>query len=384
MAQLLAGAEGFDIYPAGSLANAGYPWTVLNAGLPPSINTTAGNYGGGALYLPCSSFGSAVFTPGAAYSFLSSMQPLRGNVAGNGSGAFALNMWLNVTSMNTGSGTLLGLGSSQSPGVVYPLLNISQSATSGLSLQFVRNVNSPTSTPFNYAIALNTYYWLSISFAFYSPTSTPSSALMYTSVWVNNQQVLVDAPVVWSSDLFAAGMVANQLVFHGSNLLGYFVDDLVMQATSGQDTAWPLAPGQFPTPETIPNMTARHIQLVPVTGNGSLTQMTPSGAQPNWQSATDPTGANYVTANNSGLTDLYKLNAPAMSDVRAMQIRGASNRYQNVQGAYSMVQAGSAFSTMPVTSSNPSEFISWSEQDNNGNAWTPATINAGQFGITSR
>ncbi|MDN3160895.1 hypothetical protein P0E55_14395, partial [Enterococcus faecalis] len=179
----------------------------------------------------------------------------------------------------------------------YPLLNISNSSSGGTNLQLVTNVNSPTSSPYNFNIQLNTYYWVQLQFSYYSTTSTASSAVMSATYTINGATVQQDIPVTWSADNFTTGQIANRLKFFASNFVSYFIDDLVIQSVSGADPTWPLGAGVWPTPETEPAISARRIYAVNATGNGSLTQWTPSGAEPNWQSATDTTGANYVTAN---------------------------------------------------------------------------------------
>lgn len=156
---------------------------------------------------------------------------------------------------------------------------------------------------------------------------------------------------------------------------------MVIQAVSGADSTWPLGAGVNPTPETLPGISARRIYALTATANGSLVQMTPSGAEPNWQSATDKTGANFVTATAVGQTDTYKWTAPTMSDIRAVSIRGNSNRYQNLNGSFKTSAGGTL--TQMTTNNGPSVYIGIAETDGT-NAWTTASINAGEFGQTSK
>lgn len=378
-AQFIAAAEGFDIYPSGSLS-ANYPWFVTNSAIGGQINLSAGAFGTAALTFPSSGAPSSL-TSGFEYQFPSTMQMTRGSTTLNGKGAFAINFWLNVNSMNPGSGTLLALGTAGVPGSWYPLLNISNTASGGTNLQFLTNINSPTSAPYNFNIQLNTYYWIQLQFSYYSTTSSASSAVLTVSYTINGTTLQQDIPVTWSADVFTVGQFANRLKFFASNFISYFMDDLVIQAVSGADTTWPLASGTWPTPETVPAISARRIYAIPATGNGSVTQWTPSGSEPNWQSATDSTGANYVTATDVGQTDTYKWNAPAASDIRAVVMRGNSNRYQNIVGAF---KTSSTSGITPMNTANgPSRYIAIAETDGS-NPWTTASINAGEFGQTSR
>lgn len=377
--QFIAAQEGFDIYASGSIA-ANYPWFVTDATKQGQINASAGVFGGGALTFPTTGAGSTLAS-GFEYQFPSTMSMIRGNTANGGKGAFAINGWLNINTMNAGSGTLLGLGTAGVPGSFYPLLNISNSASAGTNLQFVTNINTPTSAPYNFNIQLNTYYWIQLQFSYYSPSATASAAVLQATYTINGTAVQVDIPVTWSADSFSGAQIANRLKFYCSNFISYFWDDLMIQAVSNADTNWPLGAGVNPTPETLPAITPRRIYALTATANGSLTQMTPSGAQPNWQSATDPTGANFVTATAAGQTDLYKWNAPALSDVRAVSIRGTSNRYQNLNGSFKTSSGGTL--TQMVTNNGPSRYVGIAETDGT-NAWTTASLNAAEFGQTSK
>jgi hypothetical protein len=378
IAQFIAAAEGFDIYPSGALA-ANYPWYTINSTLQGQINTSGGAFGGGALTFPTSAAGTSLAS-GFEYQFPSTLGMIRGNTAAGGSGAFAINGWLNVNSMNVGSGTLLGLGVAGVPGEVYPLLNISNTAAGGTNLQFVTNINSPSSSPYNFNIQLNTYYWIQLQFAYHSTSTTASTAVLTATYTINGTALQVDIPVTWSADQLTAGQVVNRLKFYCSNFVSYFWDDLVIQAVSSADPSWPLGAGVYPTPETLPSITARRIYALTANANGSLSQWTPSGAEPNWQSAADTTGANYVTATAAGQTDTYKYTAPALSDVRAVTIRGNSNRYQNVNGAF--IPSGGTLTQMN-TNNGPSRYIGVAENDGS-NAWTNTSINAAEFGQTSK
>lgn len=383
MAEYISGAEGFDIYSAGTLANNGFPWAVMNATLAPQILALQGAFGGNALTFPTSGAPSSL-TLGSTYTFQSTMSPIRGKTSGGGSGAFAINFWLYVSSMTDAtSGTLLGLGSSANIALTLPLLNISKSSTAGLNLQFTTNVNSPSSSPINYQIQLQSWYWVSISFAYYSTSTTASTGTFYTSVSVNNSPVITDTQMTWNTDVFSSGQIANLLQFYGSSNISYYLDDLIIQSVSSADSSWPVASGSYPTPETIPNLPSRRIWAIQATGAGSNSQWTPSGSEPNWQSATDPTGTNYVTATDTGQVDTYVWNCPAINDVNAVVMRGNTSRYQNVT-AVECDTLGSTPKPMKLTYNGPSGYISISETNSTGAAWTTSTINGAEFGQTSK
>jgi hypothetical protein len=379
VAQFIAAQEGFDIYGSGNIP-ANYPWFVTDTTKQGQINASAGAFGGGALTFPSTGAGSTLAT-GFEYQFPSTMSMIRGSTATAGKGSFAISGWLNVGTMSAGSGTLLSLGTAGVPGSFYPLLNISNTTSGGTNLQFITNINSPTSAPYNFNIQLNTYYWVQMQFSYYSASSTASSAVLMASYTINGTPLLTDQVVTWGSDVFSGTQIANRLKFYASNFISYFWDDLVIQAVSGADSTWPLGAGVNPTPETVPGISARRIYALTATGNGSLTQFTPSGSEPNWQSATDKTGANFVTATAAGQTDTYKWTAPAMSDIRAVSIRGNSNRYQNLNGSFKTSSAGTL--TQMNTNNGPSLYIGVAETDGT-NAWTTASINAAEFGQTSK
>jgi hypothetical protein len=88
-AQFIASAEGFDIYPSGTLA-ANYPWFVTNSAIAGQINLSAGAFGGAALTFPVSGAPTSL-TSGFEYQFPSTMQIIRGNTTTAGKGAFAIN-----------------------------------------------------------------------------------------------------------------------------------------------------------------------------------------------------------------------------------------------------------------------------------------------------
>lgn len=383
MAEYLAGAEGFDIYNPGAttISNYGFPWKVLNSTLAPTIINGQGAFGGNAFSLPMTGAPTAM-TAGTALQFNSTMTPTRGNLNVGGSGVFAVNFWLYVNKMNTTSGTLLGLGTSANSAVSLPLLNISNSSTAGLNLQFVTNVNSPTSTPYNFSIQLQTWYWVTVSFAYYSTSSSVSTGTFVTSASVNGMPLVTDRLMTWSTDVFSAGQIANYIQFYGSSNIQYLVDDFIVQSVSSADVIWPALTNN-PTPETIPNLPARRIWAIQASDVGSNTNWIPSGTEPNYESATDPSGQNFITATDTGLVDTYVWECPAVNNINAVVVKGNSNRYQNVSGV-SCDTFGSQPNTMGMTYNGASSFVSISENDSTGTQWSSYSINNGEFGLTSK
>ncbi|MDN3123399.1 hypothetical protein P0E82_13835, partial [Enterococcus faecalis] len=69
------------------------------------------------------------------------------------------------------------------------------------------------------------------------------------------------------------------------------------------------------------------------------------------------------------------------SDVRAVVMRGNSNRYQNIQGSFKT--SSSSGVTQMTTANGPSRYIAVAETDGT-NPWTTASLTAGEFGQTSR
>jgi hypothetical protein len=109
--------------------------------------------------------------------------------------------------------------------------------------------------------------------------------------------------------------------------------------------------------------------------------MTSDSGEPNYQAATDPTGTKYVAADATNLTDLYKWQLPPVDDIKAVVMRGASTRYQNVQASYK-TPTGS-ITQFKKNVSNPSEYLSVCENDGT-DQWTTASIQAAEFGQTSK
>jgi hypothetical protein len=251
-----------------------------------------------------------------------------------------------------------------------PLLGLSNSVAGGLNLVLPSTTANLTNAPHLLSISPSSYVWVGVYFS-YKPTG-----LLTATMCLSGGVIFKDLPVTWSTDIFSAGQVANRLKFYSAVTAPWQLDDLIIHAVSSADANWP-APASL-NPEVLPQYTPRQISVAVATGNGTVDQMTPSGTEPNYQSATDPTGNNSVVANAINQTDRYTWSTSA-ADIKAVVYRGASSRYSQL----SAVQAvGGVQTTMPVTLSGPNEFIGISENDGTA-LWTAASIGAAEFGQTS-
>jgi hypothetical protein len=364
--QFIAGAEGLDIYPAGAIGNV-FPWYQTNATYQGTIKAGAGAFAGNALSFAAASLNAS----GQEMQFSSTMQVMKNLASAGGSGAFGVCGWINVGApVANGTDTLLGLGTSMSGTPVIPLLGLTNSSNGGLNLVLPSSVSSLTTNPHLLAITPNTQYWIGVYFA-YKP-----NGLLTATLCLSGTPVFTDVALTWTSDVFTAGQIANRLKFFAATTAPWQIDDVIIQAVSSADTA--LWPSGTITPETIPQFSPRQISLATVTGNGTLNQWEASGSQPNYQSATDPTGANSVIATGINLTDRYVWTTEA-NDVKAVVYRGQSTRY----GQISPVQFTNGQQTrMPAALSGPSEFIAFSENDGTS-PWTASSINSAEFGQIS-
>jgi hypothetical protein len=361
--QFLAAAEGFDKYTTGALGS-NWPWATTNTAYQGTVTASAGAFTGNALAFPT----AAANTSGMTYQFPSTMQFMRSLAAVGGSGAFGVSGWVSLgASAAQGTNTLLGLGSANAGAAVFALLGQTYSSGGGLALVFPSTTVNLTTAPYSFAVTPNTYYWVGLYFAY-----KPTGALTATYC-VNGVPIFTDVTVAFASDIFTAGNIANQLKLYAGPVGTWTLDDLIVQNVSSADALWP----GTATPETIPQFSPRHITMATITGNGTLNQWVASGSEPNYQSVTDPTGANSVTANAVSLTDRYKWSTSAV-DIKGVVYRGASTRYANI----SPVQLVGSTQTVMNTNTGASEYIGVSENDGT-NLWTAASIAAGEFGQTS-
>ncbi|SAK83230.1 hypothetical protein AWB81_04189 [Caballeronia arationis] len=365
-AEFIAGAEGLDVYPAGAIGNA-FPWYQTNTAYQGQITQNAGAFNGNALAFAA----SAQNQSGMEYQFASTMQVLRSLAAAGGSGAFGFCGWIEIgTPVASGTDVLVALGSSTAAGPALPLLGLSYSATTGLNLVLPSTTTGLTNAPHYLAVQAGTYVWVGVYFSY-----APTGALMAT-LCLAGSPIFKDVAVTFSTDIFSAGQIANRLKFYSAVTAPWQFDDLIVHAVSSADTNWP-APATL-TPELIAQFTPRQISFATAVGNGSVTQFSASGNEPNWQSATDPTGANSVVSTAANQTDRYKWTTSA-TDIKAVIYRGASDKYTQLTAVQAV---GGVQTNMGVTMSGPNEFIGISESDGSA-AWTAASVNAAEFGQNS-
>lgn len=359
--------QGFDIYGAGALAN-NYPWSVYsNTG---AANIVAGNgvYGGKSLELTGTSTTNA--NPlDLAFPSTGKLQRVTGQ-----SGIITVNTWLSVATAISGltAQSILGLGSSASQGYSYPIVGITTSSGAS-NLVFPTVFNQLNNAPFLFPISLASYYFLSLRFAWYNSN-------IFATYYINNVQVL-SQQLTWTGDNFAGSFLVDRLKFYGASTMRTDFDDLVIQSTSNNDTDWPITSGN-PATNSIPLVPPTQIYNVTATGNGDTDQWTTSdnGVTPNWQAATDATGAKYVKASDVNQTDLYTWSAPAgIAGVLGVVYTASSAQALNILPAY---KAGSTTGAFHRVQSGASRVIGISENDGT-NPWTSASINAAQFGQES-
>jgi hypothetical protein len=361
--QYIADFDGFDGYQTGTVVT-NYPWTVTNASFVGSITGGAGAFGTNALVVPV----SASNTGGTQYQFPSTMQPIK---AGSVSQVFSWSGWISVgTPTVAASDIIVGMGSTATPtsgGI--GILGLSYSTTTGLNLLFGSTLSSVISTPYTFAIQPNTYYWVSIAMSFGSGLCTATYAIGGTAIQTN-------VSISWPADYFTAGQFANTIRFATSRIAATSYDDIVVQAVSSSDANWP---GGTVQPSLVPAMPPQQVRNGVAVSNGPILQWAASGALPNYQSATDLSGANTVIASDVSQTDLYNWTATGATSIKALRYKGNSSRYGNVnpQQYISAVQ-----SNFPLINFGPSRFIGISENDGT-NAWTATSVAAASFGQES-
>jgi hypothetical protein len=366
-AQFVVAAEGMDDYAAGAIGNV-FPWFQTNSAAAGQIVADAGAFGTNALSFTA----GAVNQSGMELQFPSTMQVLRNQSAAGGTGAFGVSCWIEIGTPVVSNDTdiLLAIGPSSAESEALPILGLTNSSGSGLSLVLPSTTANLTTSPHLLSVSPNTYVWIGVYFS-YKPTG-----VLTATMCLAGSGIFQDVSVTFSTDIFSAGQLINRLKFYQAVTGPWSVDDVCVQAVSSADAIWP-APSSL-APELIPQWTPRQISFATATGNGSVDQMTPSGSEPNYQSATDQTGANYVTATAINQVDVYTFSTAA-SDIKAVIYRGASTKYNNLSAVQNV---SGTTSVMGVTEAGPNEFIGISENDGT-NAWTDASIAAAGFGQTS-
>jgi hypothetical protein len=365
-AEFIAGAEGLDIYPAGAIGNA-FPWFQTSTTYQGQITQNVGAFNGNALAFAA----AAQNQSGMEYQFASTMQVLRSLAAAGGSGAFGFCGWIEIgTPVANGTDVLVALGSAAAAGSALPLLGLNHSATTGLNLVLPSTTASLTNAPHYLAVQPGEYVWVGVYFS-YAPTG-----MLKATLCLAGSPIFKDVPVTFGADVFSAVQIANRLKFYSAVAAPWQLDDLIVHAVSSADAAWP-APATL-GPELIAQFTPRQISLATAVGNGAVTQFTASGNQPNWQSATDPTGANSVVSTAINQTDRYKWTTSA-TDIKAVIYRGASDKYTQLTAVQAV---GGVQADMGVAMSGPNEFIGISEGDGSA-AWTADSFRAAEFGQAS-
>lgn len=360
-------AQGFDIYGAGPVANS-YPFNVYSNTGTASIVSAAGAFGGNALEL----YGTSTTLQNMLDLSIPSTAKLQRTASQ--SGIVTVSCWVNVSTAINGlnAQTILGLGTSASAGYAYPVLGLTTSAGS-VSLVMPTVFNQLTNAPFLFPIAYGTNYFVSLRFAWYN-------SLMFAAYYINGQPVY-SQQITWTADNFSGTYLLDRLKFYGASSARIYIDDYLAQLVSNNDSDWPVISGN-PTTNSIPLVPVAQIYPMTATGNGDTDQWTTSdsGATPNWQAATDPTGSKYVRATDSAQTDLYTWTAPGSANgIMGVVYTGTSVQSTNITPQQ---KVGSTQATMKRVQTGANRFIGISEDDGT-NPWTVASIAAAQFGQES-
>lgn len=375
---VMKAAEGFDIYPDGLLVQ-DWPWTVLPAGTnTPQIVAGAGVFGGKSLaFNRGTTFGEA-----CRYRFPSTAQWMRNSASASGKAVFGFNAWFRQETLptNTTVNALASWGTTANSAQLLPLLGISNTVANGLQLAFPSTVAAIGTSPYQMAVSLNVWYWLSLRFIVYP------NAQCFASYTVNGIPIQENVPITFGSDPVSTNVV-NQIVFNGGGVAGtYSLDDMVIQESSGADTDWPAGfttgTPNSPTMTSITNLSPRRIYPIPVTGNGSVNQWTPDDELlQNWQAATQ-TG-HSVEALDADLTDLYKATVGAgdtITDCIGVIARASTNKYLNVEPSTKDTSAGPQVNNPGVVSKGTAKFVAVMEQTQADQPWTEALIEGAEFG----
>ena len=362
--QYLVEAEGFDIYPVGAISTTNYPWTVTNSAYTGTVTGSAGAFGGNGLVFAS----QATNATGLNVNFPSTMSILR---SGGNSAVLCWSGWVTFGSPSSQvQDALIALASSTgSTSNGYNLFGVSNSSATGLLLCFPSNLNNLFSSPYTFSIEPSTYYWVSICFAF-------TAGAVTATYQVNGVSIQSNVSLSWTADGFSSGMIANQIRFGCSRMFAWTLDDMVIQGVSSSDASWP---GGTVQPSLVPQPQPRKIQNAVAVSNGPIIQWSVSGSEPNWQSATDPTGANSVIATDVNQTDLYNWTATGATGIMGIVLKGTTTRYANVTPQRYIASTQSAF---PLVTYGPQRVIGISENDGT-NGWTAASIAAASFGQES-
>lgn len=360
-------AQGFDIYSAGPVAN-NYPFFTFSGTGTANITSAAGQFGGNALELNGTSTTNTNMLDLAVPS-TAKLQRVTGQ-----SGIVSVSMWIDVATAINGltNQPIVALGSSASQGYAYPIVGLTTSS-GAVNLVFPTVFNQLSNAPFLFPVSLATYYFLSLRFAWYNSN-------IFASYYINNQLVY-GQQLSWTADNFAGTFLMDRVKFYGSSSAKVYLDDMVVQLTSNNDADWPVLSGN-PSTNSIPLVPVTEIYNMTPTGNGDTDQWTTSdsGATPNWQAATDPTGSKYVRATDSAQTDLYTWTAPAAANgIMGVVYTGSSVQPVNIKP---QTKVGTTQTAMKRIQNGANRFIGIAEDDGT-NPWTVASIAAAQFGQES-
>lgn len=366
----LKAAEGFDIYPDGSIATSNYPWNVSAAISSGNILSNAGAFAGSKALTFTG--GTTVAVSGLQYTFPTNMRSGYNTALATDRGVVGIGFWFNMNQMTTPfTAWLLSLGSSTAAGV-YNLFGITAAALGAASMQF----NAPAGAPITYPIISNVFYWVDIRFAI------DSQARVWSYEYRVNDSVISSGTIPWTAVAIAATNKLDRLYMYMMNQFQWKIDDLVVRSACAADADWG-GSGPVVVADILP-MTSRRIYKIDPASNGTINEWTSSEeGVPNYEAATDPTGALFVTSTDVGQTDLYKFAVPAGSDptdISAVIYRGASPKLGSINPQ--LIGADGLQKDMSPQSSGVARFVGVSESNSDG-PWTAASIAAAQFGQKS-
>lgn len=366
-------AEGFDIYPTGNIV-ANYPWFVPNAAYVGQISSGTGSFSGNSARFNQAS--TTTVTVGTEYEFLSQAQQRLTLVTPGSLAIVSFNGWVRVdTAPANGTFNLLSLGTSANSTQHIMLMGLSSSTAAGNNLMFARNIITPTTNPYLFSITLGQYYWVQVTLAWLG------TGEMYATYSIDGGALATDARLTWTSDAFSSGYIINRLKFWASTSFSWQLDDMVLQTVSNADSNWPIGL-TAPRPSSITSLGPRRIYTASAISNGSTNQWTPS-AGANYQAATDPTGATFVTANAFNQVDLYKwsLGTDSPFDISSVVYRGSSVKYRNIKTAFK-TPSNPVVVPGGIVAAGANKYVGVIETDGTS-AWTKTSIEAAEFGQSS-
>lgn len=354
-------AEGFDIYPAGSVAT-NYPWVKKNAA-GGSITAAAGIFGGNALQFSGGTVASETYLE---YMFPSTMQLQRNNTNAGGKGLFAVSGWINnITVTQNGDYPLIGIANT-TDATFYNLLGVRSDAT-GKSLMFPSNFNNISSAPITFPVQSGPM-WVNLRFAY------SQGGVIFASYYINGYYKTTSVQLGWTVDSLPSPGSANKLKLQSGQNVTWQLDDLIVQNVSNADSNWVIA-GTIPRVTDIPTLPVQQIYNSSVISNGSSVQWQSSSTAANYLAATN--GTDHVIADSTLLAaDLYKWSGTPATSIVGTVLRGSTTS-SNVNA---IQKVGSSLNDASVISVGNNRFIGITENDGTS-AWTAASIAAAEFGM---